>query len=87
MARISPQEILKRRDKADARKEEWRTIYEECYEFALPQRNLYDGYYEGKTPGQNKMHASLMRQPSTQRSGLPIAFNLHCFPRIVLGAH
>ena len=55
MARISPQEILKRRDKADARKEEWRTIYEECYEFALPQRNLYDGYYDGKTPGQNKM--------------------------------
>lgn len=55
MARISPQEILKRRDKADARKEEWRTIYEECYEFALPQRNLYEGYYEGRTPGQNKM--------------------------------
>ena len=55
MARISPQEILKRQEKADARKEEWRTIYEECYEFALPQRNLYDGNYEGKTAGQNKM--------------------------------
>jgi Bacteriophage head to tail connecting protein. len=55
MARISPEEVLKRHKKADARKEEWRTIYEECYEFALPQRNLYDGYYEGGTPGQNKM--------------------------------
>ena len=55
MARISPQEILKRQEKAEARKEEWRTIYEECYEFALPQRNLYTGYYEGRTPGQNKM--------------------------------
>lgn len=55
MARISPEEVLKRQEKADARKEEWRTIYEECYEFALPQRNLYSGYYEGKTPGQNKM--------------------------------
>ena len=55
MARISPQEILKRQEKADARKEEWRTIYEECYEFALPQRNLYSGFYEGKTAGQNKM--------------------------------
>jgi hypothetical protein len=55
MARISPAEVLKRQEKADARKEEWRTIYEECYEFALPQRNLYSGYYEGKTPGQNKM--------------------------------
>ena len=55
MARIKPEEIIKRKNKAEARKEEWRTIYEECYEFALPQRNLYDGYYEGKTPGQNKM--------------------------------
>lgn len=55
MARMSPGEILKRQEKADARKESWRTIYEECYEFALPQRNLYSGHYEGKTPGQNKM--------------------------------
>jgi len=55
MARISPAEVLKRQEKADARKEEWRTIYEECYEFALPQRNLYSGHYEGKTAGQNKM--------------------------------
>jgi len=55
MARISPQEIMKRQEKADARKESWRTIYEECYEFALPQRNMYSGEYEGKTAGQNKM--------------------------------
>lgn len=55
MARMKPEEIIKRQQKADARKEEWRMIYEECYEFALPQRNLYDGYYEGKTPGRNKM--------------------------------
>jgi len=55
MGRMTPGEILKRQEKADARKESWRTIYEECYEFALPQRNLYTGHYEGKTPGQNKM--------------------------------
>ena len=53
--RLTPQEISKRAEKADARKEQWRTIYEECYEFALPQRNLYSGFYEGKTPGQDKM--------------------------------
>ena len=29
-------------------------MYEECYEYALPQRNLYDGYYEGNVPGQRK---------------------------------
>jgi len=43
-----------REAKATARKDEWRSIYEDCYEFALPQRNLYGGYYEGKTPGKNK---------------------------------
>ena len=55
MAKIDPREIMKRADRADSRKDQWRTIYEECYEFALPQRNLYSGHYEGKTPGQNKM--------------------------------
>ena len=55
MAKIDPRELMKRADKADSRKDQWRTIYEECYEFALPQRNLYSGHYEGKTPGQNKM--------------------------------
>jgi len=55
MAQLEAREIVKRADKADTRKEQWRNIYEECYEFALPQRNLYSGYYEGKTPGQNKM--------------------------------
>ena len=55
MAQMDPREIMKRADKADTRKEQWRNIYEECYEFALPQRNLYSGYYEGRTPGQNKM--------------------------------
>lgn len=53
--RLTPIEISKRADKADSRKEQWRTIYEECYEFALPQRNLYSGDYEGRTPGQDKM--------------------------------
>lgn len=52
----SVEEILKRHDIAQRRKDNWRQIYEDCYEFGLPQRNLYDGYYEGGgAPGQNKM--------------------------------
>ena len=52
----SPEHILKRYEMAQRRKDNWRQIYEDCYEFALPQRNLYDGYYEGGgSPGQNKM--------------------------------
>ena len=52
--KFTPQEIIRRAEKADARKENWRDIYEQCYEMALPQRNLYSGYWETKTPGQKK---------------------------------
>lgn len=47
-------EIMKRSEKAHARKLNWRGLYQECYEYALPQRNLYDGAYEGGTSGQKK---------------------------------
>ena len=53
---LKAREVLDRSNKAFARKEQWRTIYEDCYRYALPQRNLYDGYYEGSVPGQNKMN-------------------------------
>lgn len=53
---LTVEQILKRHELAQRRKDNWRQIYEDCYEFALPQRNLYDGYYEGGgSPGQNKM--------------------------------
>jgi len=53
---LTVEQIMKRHDAAQRRKDNWRQIYEDCYEFALPQRNLYDGYYEGGgAPGQNKM--------------------------------
>ena len=54
--RKSPEEIKKRFQKCDSRKSQWRDIYEDAYKYALPQRNLYDGHYEGNTPGQNKMN-------------------------------
>ncbi len=56
MMRLSAEDVLKRHDKALTKKEDFRNLYEECYEFALPQRNLYDGYYDGKTSGQKKMN-------------------------------
>jgi len=46
-------QILEKFRKAEARKDLWKDIYQECYEYALPQRNLYDGYYEA-SPGQKK---------------------------------
>lgn len=53
---MTPEQLIKRHELAQRRKDNWRQIYEDCYEFALPQRNLYDGFYEGGgSPGQNKM--------------------------------
>ena len=51
----SVSDIKNRYKIADTHKEQWRSIYEEAYEYALPMRNLYDGYAESGTPGQNKM--------------------------------
>lgn len=54
--RLNANQVADRSSKAFARKDLWRSIYEDCYRYALPQRNLYDGYYEGSIPGQNKMN-------------------------------
>ena len=42
---LTAQEIKKRYDIANKEKENFRALYEECYEYALPNRNLYDGFY------------------------------------------
>lgn len=56
MMRLTAEDVLKRHDKALTRKENFRNLYEEAYEFALPQRNLYDGHYDGKVGGNKKMN-------------------------------
>lgn len=52
--RLSAEQVLKRAEKARAKKNEWRDQLEEAYEYALPQRNLYDAY-DGGVTGKNKM--------------------------------
>ena len=49
----SATEIIARWKRAQTRKDEWRGLYEECYEYALPQRNLYD-QWEGRTTGKKR---------------------------------
>ena len=56
MMRLSAADVLKRHDLALRKKDDFRDLYEECYEFALPQRNLYDGHYDGKIGGSKKMN-------------------------------
>ena len=55
MTKLKPQELKKRFEQAERQKAHWRAIYEDAYRYALPNKNLYDGYYEGSVPGQNKM--------------------------------
>ena len=50
MPRLNVSQVIEREAKAQTRKDQWRNIYQECYEFALPQRNLYGGQYEGSVP-------------------------------------
>ena len=54
--RLKPEDVLKRHDIALRKKDDFRDLYEDAYEFALPQRNLYDGYWEGKVGGAKKMN-------------------------------
>ncbi|MEY4338101.1 MAG: hypothetical protein RL680_996 [Actinomycetota bacterium] len=52
--RLKPEEILKRQEVAQRKKDEFQQLYQEAYEFALPQRQLY-GVWEGGTTGSRKM--------------------------------
>lgn len=54
MATLTPSQLHKRSNAAWTRKEEWRSLYDTAYEYALPQRNLYDGSWEGGTRGKAK---------------------------------
>jgi hypothetical protein len=54
--RLKVEDVLKRHDMALRKKDDFRDLYEDAYEFALPQRNLYDGYWEGKVGGAKKMN-------------------------------
>lgn len=55
MAKFTLEDIAKRCATALDKKEQWRSLYEDCYEFAMPSRNVYDGGYENRVGGQNKM--------------------------------
>ena len=54
MPKLTSTEIKQKYDKTTSHKRQWRSIYEDAYRYALPMRNLYDGYYES-APGQDKM--------------------------------
>lgn len=52
--RLTPDEIMKRQELAQRKKDEFQQLYQDAYEFALPQRQLY-GVWEGGATGMKKM--------------------------------
>ena len=52
--RLTPDQILKRQTAAQSKKDEFQQLYQDAYEFALPQRQLY-GVWEGGATGSKKM--------------------------------
>ena len=52
--RLTPEQILKRQVAAQTKKDEFQQLYQDAYEFALPQRQLY-GVWEGGAVGSKKM--------------------------------
>lgn len=55
MPKLNSRDLKKRYEHATRHKDNWRAIYEDAYRYALPMRNLYDGYFDGNVPGQDKM--------------------------------
>jgi hypothetical protein len=52
--RLKPDAILKRQEVAQKKKDDFQQLYQDAYEFALPQRQLY-GVWEGGSTGSKKM--------------------------------
>lgn len=52
--RLKVEDIVKRAEGAQRKKDEYESLYRDAYEFALPQRQLY-GYWEGQSQGAKKM--------------------------------
>ena len=55
MAKMSAEQVLERQKIAQTKKDDFKSLYEDAMEFALPQRNLYGGEYEGRVGGKKKM--------------------------------
>ena len=53
-SKLPVREIIKRAEVAQRKKDLFEDLYRDCYEFALPQRQLY-GYWEGNSVGNKKM--------------------------------
>lgn len=50
-----PKEIRQRYEAADKKYRDWESLYDMCFQYAAPQRNLFGGRIETDSPGGTKM--------------------------------
>ena len=55
MRKLDVDEVLQRHKLAELRRVAWRSLLEDAYKYALPQRNLFSGDWEANVPGSPKM--------------------------------
>ena len=48
MAQLKESEVIRRANQAWQKKDLWRSMLQDAYEFGLPQRNLYTTFSEGQ---------------------------------------
>ena len=53
--KLTVEQLIQRHKLAQNKKEDFRSLYEDAMEYALPQRNLYSGDYENNNGGRKKM--------------------------------
>lgn len=76
--RPTVKDLQRRYEHADKNWLQWRDLQELCYQYAAPNRNLYDGNMEGGAQGKNKMSnvfdstaiSSLQRFANRMQSGV-----------------
>ena len=78
--KMTPQMLKKRYDSAWSKKENWRSLYEQCYTYGLPQRNLYDGYHEDGAGGRHKGSIVFDSTAVLVFRSLLTGYNPACFP-------
>ena len=61
-------QLLVRFQRAKDRRSHWEGHWQECYEFALPQR---EGAIANRNPGEKKAHAFMTPLPATRSISLP----------------
>ena len=73
--------LIKRREKAQKRKDNWRSLYRDCYKYAMPMRDTFDW---DETPGQfknNVLYDSTLQDVTYEAANTMVALLMPAWQR------